>query len=366
MLLNMFLALVLVGVLYALWTLAVILVRIYTSPLRRLPGPPRDSLFFGNFKAILKADNSVLQEKWVAEYGDVIAYPGVFGVWRLVTLDTKALNHILTHSSIYQKPEQSRYHLARTVGPGVLVAEAEQHRLQLRDIWASQATIADEVARIDVLTWLSKTTLDIIGLAGFNYAFNALNPDGEVNELNAAFNTIFSSAQEQHFWNMLQGFLHPLRVIRTQHAQRAAHSQEVMRRIGLQLIADKKAAIQAEKHSDKERLERKDMTDRDLLTLLIKANMATDIPENQKLSDEEVLAPPDVQRKLRQELLSISTDMPTMDELMALPYLDMVVKETLRVHTPVPMTGRIATQDDRIPLNTPFTDRYGKVHDSIV
>ena len=83
MLLNMFLALVLVGVLYALWTLAVILVRIYTSPLRRLPGPPRDSLFFGNFKAILKADNSVLQEKWVAEYGDVISYPGVFGVCTL-------------------------------------------------------------------------------------------------------------------------------------------------------------------------------------------------------------------------------------------------------------------------------------------
>ena len=63
-----------------------------------------------------------------------------------------------------------------------------------------------------------------------------------------------------------------------------------MRRIGLQLIADKKAAIIAEKHSEKEGLERKDMQGRDLLTLLIKANMATDIPENQRLTDEEVLA----------------------------------------------------------------------------
>lgn len=54
-----------------------------------------------------------------------------------------------------------------------------------------------------------------------------------------------------------------------------------------------------------------------------------------------------------------------MDEIMALPYLDMVVKETLRVHSPVPFTGRIATEDDIIPLNKPFTDRDGNVHDSI-
>lgn len=74
---------------------------------------------------------------------------------------------------------------------------------------------------------------------------------------------------------------------------------------------------------------------------------------------------PAVQRKLREELLSVSTDNPTMDELSALPYLDMVVKETLRYHSPVPMTGRIAMKEDRIPLNKPFTDRYGEVHDSI-
>lgn len=63
-----------------------------------------------------------------------------------------------------------------------------------------------------------------------------------------------------------------------------------MRRIGLQLIAEKKAAILAEKHSEKEGLEKSDVQGRDLLTLLIKANMATDIPESQRLTDDEVLA----------------------------------------------------------------------------
>ena len=66
-------------------------------------------------------------------------------------------------------------------------------------------------------------------------------------------------------------------------------SQAVMRRIGLQLIAEKKAAIRAQAFR-KEGLEKNDLHERDLLTLLLKANMATDIPDSQRLSDEDVLA----------------------------------------------------------------------------
>lgn len=73
----------------------------------------------------------------------------------------------------------------------------------------------------------------------------------------------------------------------------------------------------------------------------------------------------EVQRKLREELLTVGTDNPTMDELNALPYLDMVVRETLRVHAPVPSTIRIAMKDDILPLNTPFTDRKGRVNHEI-
>lgn len=63
-----------------------------------------------------------------------------------------------------------------------------------------------------------------------------------------------------------------------------------MRRIGMQLIAEKKAAILATAGQDGKGVEKKDVHGRDLLTLLIKANMATDIPESQRLTDEEVLA----------------------------------------------------------------------------
>lgn len=64
-----------------------------------------------------------------------------------------------------------------------------------------------------------------------------------------------------------------------------------MQRIGAKLIADKKAAILAEKSVEKGQLlaSKDDLRGRDLLTLLIKANLAVDIPENQRLSDAEVL-----------------------------------------------------------------------------
>jgi cytochrome P450 len=46
-----------------------------------------------------------------------------------------------------------------------------------------------------------------------------------------------------------------------------------------------------------------------------------------------------VQTRLRDELLTVSTDNPSMDELNALPFLDCVVRETLRLHAPVTATS---------------------------
>lgn len=74
---------------------------------------------------------------------------------------------------------------------------------------------------------------------------------------------------------------------------------------------------------------------------------------------------PDVQRKLRDELLAVSTEEPGMDELQALPYLDLVVREVLRFYAPAPISIRAAANDDEIPLATPIVDRNGKLRHSI-
>ena len=74
---------------------------------------------------------------------------------------------------------------------------------------------------------------------------------------------------------------------------------------------------------------------------------------------------PEIQDKLREELFSIPTDHPTMDELNSLPYFECFMRETMRVHPPVPSTMRVATQDDMMPLGKPVQDEDGNTHEFI-
>jgi cytochrome P450 len=73
----------------------------------------------------------------------------------------------------------------------------------------------------------------------------------------------------------------------------------------------------------------------------------------------------DAQTKLREEALNLPTDNPSMDDLNGLPYLDAVVRETLRLHPPVSDVQREVMKDDCIPLGKPFTDRKGIVRSEI-
>ena len=54
-----------------------------------------------------------------------------------------------------------------------------------------------------------------------------------------------------------------------------------------------------------------------------------------------------------------------MEELNNLPYLDAVVREALRVHSPVSLVVRVAKEDDVIPLEIPFVDVDGKTQTDI-
>ncbi|KAJ7352448.1 cytochrome P450 [Mycena albidolilacea] len=130
---------------------------------------------------------------------------------------------------------------------------------------------------------------------------------------------------------------------------------------------------------------------RDLLSLLLKANLSADIPERQRLSDEEVIGQiptfllaghettssaiawalhslslnQEAQTKLREEVLAVSSDSPTMEELNSLIWLECVVRENMRLHAPVVFTTRMAMHDDVLPLGKPYIDQNGRMHDSL-
>ncbi|KAL5514893.1 hypothetical protein ACEPAG_2209 [Sanghuangporus baumii] len=378
------------------------------SPLRDLPGPPSSNFILGNLQIYRTEETFKDRDQWLATYGKVMRIKAFFGEGRLYTTDTRALNHVLTHSMDYQKPRAVRFTLARTVGDGILVTEGEQHRqqnpsfapssikdltpiffdkaIELRDLWKSE--LESEKAgekdlpkpkRIEVLGWLSRTTLDIIGLAGFHYRFDALRSGQAEDALSKAFATLLHGGGLDPF-SLLQAFVPILRIIPTRRKKEEQKARNTMRQIGEQLLAERRKGGALE-------------MGRDLLSVLVRANTDTDLPESQRMNDEDVLAQvptflvaghettssqtawalfvlaqhPEIQSRLRTELQSICTDCPSADDLGSerLPYLDAVVKEVMRVHSVVPLTERVAMKDDIIPVSEPYFDRKGNLRREI-
>lgn len=75
---------------------------------------------------------------------------------------------------------------------------------------------------------------------------------------------------------------------------------------------------------------------------------------------------PEVQERLRAEVLDVMTDAPSYEELNSLPYLDAVVRETLRLFAPFVGTTRMASEDTVIPLSKPIVDRDGVTRNEIL
>ncbi|KAG8696935.1 hypothetical protein FRC09_008187 [Ceratobasidium sp. 395] len=328
------------------------------SPLGRLPGPKTESLIWGNLKQVLMSPNLNIYEQWSETYGPTFAYRGLFFNPSFGSSHVRELLPIFWEKSIKLKD--------------ALLNLAKSH--------------AEEGVAINVLPWISHTTLDIIGVAGFDYHFNSLDNDGK-NELSAAFRTAFQSGQPAGAFMILQRFVPIIRYLSPDERSRAqAAASSIMHRIGTKLIAEKKASLD---HELKTGLTAQG---RDLLTLLIKSNMSNE-NEGQRMTDDEVLARklelaqsypartyvdflqqksqrffslvmrrqhPGVQRKLRQELLESGLgDEPSIADLDKLSYLDNVVHEVLRLYPAVPATVREAAHEVHVPTSRAFKNRKG-------
>ncbi|KAH7337784.1 cytochrome P450 [Rhizoctonia solani] len=380
-------------------------VRAWFSPLRHLRGPPNESFLFGNMKRRFRASGDSLktQEQWKETYGTTYSYRGFLSSYRLFTADTRALIYIMTQTDTFPKPDNIRQFLVDVAGDGLVSAEGDVHRRQrrimspsfgpaqvrelvpifwdrsnkLRDIWLDILKERPE-GTINVLSWLSRATLDIIGAAGFDHHFNSLEGVDE-DELSVAFKKVFQSSQSPGVLALLKNIIPILGYIPTQRKREVAASLAAMCRIGSRLIANKKAALEQDDRIGST------SQGRDLLTLLIKSNIQSENAAH-RMSDEEVLSQistflvaghettstattwalyalakhPHVQRKLREELLECGLgDEPGMTELDQLPYLDHFIRECLRIHTPAPNVPREAARDVQIPVSKSYKDKYG-------
>ncbi|KAF8202811.1 cytochrome P450 [Mycena galopus ATCC 62051] len=397
---------------YVLVHAASILYRNLTSPLRGVDGPKNHSFIFGQLRAT--GADSYLTDKWREQFGSTFLFNGLFSISELHTADIQAINHIVSKPGIYQKAASMRASSEMLIGRGIISVELDEHKrhrralnpafgvkqvqditeifmekaVQLRDMWAAQLAQQEGAACIEVMSWLRRVTLDVIGQAGFNYRFDALDSSGKPNELNDAFTDLLHSPHANRYagFRAAQGIAPILRFMPGPGWKFIRAARQKMMAIATQIVLKSKAdimALEGEKNLNEKR---------DLLSTLLKANMSTTIPETQRLSDAEMVgqmltfffvghettslatawalhalsAHPPTQGKLREELLSMSTDNPTMEELNSLPYLEQVVRETMRVHAPVVHTQRMAMEDNLLPLSKPYIDKKGKSHNSLL
>ncbi|KAF8497510.1 cytochrome P450 [Russula emetica] len=417
-----------------------------SAPIRQLPGPKSVNWLTGSHERhVWEPDAQDAQLEWTQKYGPVFRYYGMFNTAVIITTDLQALNYIL-NAPEFDKPYSDRQFLGQLTGKGLLFVEGSQHRQQspafglpqikefsqlfiekaneLRDALiaeTAQVHAPDGSLKVDIYLWLNKTTLDIIGhagdggfiitvplevnmptLPGFNHAFGSLHQAGppEMSEwlrkatafnpfsLKFMFTAMFPPARIIVCHSTLI-VMEPMCLTCHQPTDRnraIASMHKCFRSIGQNVISRKKAEILSSSEIDsKGRVEKKNIQGRDLLSRLMKANMATDIPDHARMTDEDIQAQvptfliaghettsvavawalyalachPTAYAKLTAEARAYDTDTPSMDELNRMTYLDYVTREALRLHSPAPNTTRAPTKDTVVPLSEPFIDRHG-------
>ncbi|KAK7038502.1 cytochrome P450, partial [Favolaschia claudopus] len=400
--------------LYILLQILELLYRDLSSSIRNLVGPKSSSWLYGNVKQL--EDNPSISSTWRDTYGPTYQFRTVLTTRELYTADVAAIEHIVKNNHIYQKRVVATGANDRLVGEGLLGVEGDAHRRQrrimnpafgsaqirslmsvfleksveMRDLWMRGMNDDSKAAtRIDVLDWLTKVTLDIIGQAGFDIHFNSVNPrDNKPNAVLETFNNFFHAPNTAglHALRTTPGLTLLKYLVSPLPGRKAFDAARLqLARLGNQLLVEGKAAITAAGGP------KAVLTTRDLFSLILRANMSTDIPENHRMTDNEVIgqiptffvaghattssaiawalhelsAHPDIQAKLRAELLSVPDETPTLEELNALPYLDSFIRETLRLHAPVAHVARMAVADDVLPLARPAYDSSGRQHDTL-
>lgn len=150
-------------------------------------------------------------------------------------------------------------------------------------------------------------------------------------------------------------------------------------------------ALIAQKREELSGVNKSTETGKDLLSIIVKANMAPDLAEHQRMSDEEIIYQistfliggsettsnalswllwhlaqhQGVQQRLREDLSTISSAQPSLEELDKIPLLENCIREALRLESPSPEFLREATEDAVLPLAEPVVLSNGSSITSI-
>ncbi|KAK0438171.1 cytochrome P450 [Desarmillaria tabescens] len=379
----------------------------------RLRGPPRPSLLLGHEWQLRNQVEKPgdLEMQWLRQYGGAYRIGGCFGQDVLILSDPKALQYIF-HTSGYRFPKTADSDLAARslFGQGMVTVAGKIHQCQrkvlnpafsaaqlhrylilfqtrrpplLTDRLKSDIKInGNDEKVVDVLEWIKRIALDIIGITSFRYHFNALDDGEQQAELKDTLHNLIIESQTSPssiellypaLWRILPEFASdmlegiPLRVTRRFHRFRES-SQRVARGIFQKQL---KVAAQDE--------------EKDIVNLLALSYLNQDAKK--RMSDDEIYSQlatfifaghdttsnttswllyelsrhPDVQRRIHHEISEMRERDPSSSDYDSMPILNAAIKETLRFHPFIATLNRISSREDVLPLSEPVTASDGSI-----
>ncbi|KZT63987.1 cytochrome P450 [Daedalea quercina L-15889] len=390
------------------------------SPFSHVRGPPSPSWLYGHsFTTSRETDVGDLQFQWMHQYGSAWRMKDCFNKDSLWIVDPKAIQYVLQTSGYHFPRTAVGRHIARQfTGESILYVEGDDHArvrkimnpafnaAQLRSFlplftrsarkltskWRQRlqtaASPSDNV--LNVNSWFTRTTLDVIGEAAYDYHCGAL--DEEENEVVDTYKDMFRDSVMYPsgatlLWRSLWPYI-PDRLLRltdylpTREARRFRRTLNVINKLSKRLIAEKAQTC----------LERKDENLRDIMSILVKANHS----ENPKtrMKDKEMMSQmatfflaghettasmltwmlyelakdQEYQSKMREEIALVrdrvsqrGDDEFTVADLDSMSFVIAGMKEAMRLHPIVYTMVRNAERDDVIPLSKPVRDVNGNV-----
>ncbi|PIL23231.1 cytochrome P450 [Ganoderma sinense ZZ0214-1] len=385
------------------------------SPLDNLPGPPAESFLYGNLRQILDKNGWDFL-KTLESYDGVAKLHGPLGHRMLFVFDPTAMHNIIVkdqyifeEAAFFIKSNQLHF------GPGLLGTLGDHHRKQRKllnpvfsiahmrrmipifnDVGhqtaiASRVPANGDLAELDMLTWMARTALELIGQAGLGYSFDPLvadKPDDFAVAVKAFSPAVLNVALLRRLLPYVVDLGTPglrrwvLDRFPYKPAQELKSIVDIMHDRSIEIYRAKKAALEAGDDTVAQQVGE----GKDIMSILLRANMAAS--EGDRLPEGELIGQmstfifagmdttsnalsitlsmlcehQDVQEKLRSEILEASKggDL-EYDVLVSLPYLDAVCRETLRLYAPVAQVFRETRQDVILPLAQPVRGVDGKL-----
>ncbi|PPQ71481.1 hypothetical protein CVT24_011975 [Panaeolus cyanescens] len=249
--------------------------------------------------------------------------------------------------------------------------------------------IQDGPKEIDMLSWMGRTALELIGQSGFGHSFDDLaGEDYDESSYSVALKEIVPTTFKLRFALSLvlpyvvnignPAFLRKaIDWIPIASVKKVRDLADVLHQTSIEIYQRKKKALAEGDQSVAEQIAQ----GKDILSILMKANL--EASEEDRLPDEEIYSQistftfagtdttsnalarvlwllahhKDVQYKLRVELREAMEkaggDIPY-DELVLLPYMDAICRETMRLYSPVIRLTRMATEDVILPVSRPI------------